>query len=278
MKAASTALCAALYAMGSYATAYIQSPWGMGQFRPAVVIPALFATIFGPWVGGIGAALGTLMCDSIKHGGLHMGSLLAAVPGNFAGFFLLGRAVRMGFSWRRFIAATNASLALGNLIVAFLYVFLYRALYLQALPMSIEALALLSIGLTIFWFVTMLPFVLLITPPIIRAVAISFPGIVPEGIRAHSIRGELPKRAFGLSLAIPGIAMLLIGVLTSTSLGGYLAANFSKTFTPAVMELLRIFSYGSGIALSALGFAALGAVPMGKRKGGCGLAEPGARA
>jgi Na+/proline symporter len=76
----STALCAALYAIGAYATAYIQSPWGMGQFRPAVVIPAFFATIFGPWTGGVGAAIGTLICDSAKRSALHVGSLIAAVP------------------------------------------------------------------------------------------------------------------------------------------------------------------------------------------------------
>lgn len=266
LKAVSAALCAALYAIGSYATSYIQSPWGMGQFRPAVVIPALFATIFGPWVGGVGAALGTLICDSAKHGGLYMGSLIAAVPGNFAGFFLFGHIVRRGFSWRRFIMASNASLAIGNLIVAFLYVFGYKALYAQALPMSMEALALLSIGLTIFWFITMLPFVLLIAPPIIRAVAISFPGMVPEGMRAHSLREEIPRREFGLALAIPGIAMLFMGFLTSTALGSYLATNFSKTFTPMIMELIRIMFYGSGVALSLLGFAVLGAAPIVRQK------------
>ena len=49
-----TIMCAALYAIGSYVTAYIPSPWGAGQFRPAVVIPSLFATIFGPLPAGIG--------------------------------------------------------------------------------------------------------------------------------------------------------------------------------------------------------------------------------
>jgi hypothetical protein len=51
LRAVLTALCAALYAVGAYATAYIPSPWGFGQFRPAVVIPAFFAVVFGP-LGG----------------------------------------------------------------------------------------------------------------------------------------------------------------------------------------------------------------------------------
>ena len=58
LEVAQSATCAVLYAMGSYLTAYISSPWGSGQFRPAVVIPAIFATLFGPFVGGIGAAPG----------------------------------------------------------------------------------------------------------------------------------------------------------------------------------------------------------------------------
>ena len=57
-------ICASLYALGSFITANIPSPWGAGQFRPAVVIPSLFAVISGPFPAGIGAALGTLIADS----------------------------------------------------------------------------------------------------------------------------------------------------------------------------------------------------------------------
>jgi hypothetical protein len=256
----STALCAALYAVGAYATAYIQSPWGMGQFRPAVIIPAFFATIFGPWTGGVGAALGTLICDSVKHGTLHMGSLIAAVPGNFVGFFLFGYIVKRKFTWGRFVLASNVTLVIGNLIVGFLYVFAYKVLYAQALQMSWEALTLLSLGLTIFWFITMLPFVLLVTPPLIRAAALAFPGIVSEEIRMHSLKSEIPKKTFGLALAVPGVVMLLVGLATTYSpFGSYLATNFASTFTPVVMDLLQLLFYGSGIVLSVLGFVVLGA-------------------
>ncbi|MEM3626643.1 MAG: ECF transporter S component [Candidatus Bathyarchaeia archaeon] len=256
---ASTALCAALYAVGSYVTAYIQSPWGMGQFRPAVIIPALFATIFGPWTAGVGAAVGTLICDSVKHGTLYMGSLIAAVPGNFAGFFMFGYILKRKFTWERFVLASNVTLTVANLIVGFLYVFAYKVLYAQSLQMSLEALILLSLGLTLFWFITMLPFVLLVTPPLIRAVAMAFPSVVPEEIRKHSLRSEIPKKTFGLALAVPGAAMLLVGLtITFSPFGSYLATNFAKNFTPMVMELLQLLFYGSGISLSILGFAVLG--------------------
>jgi hypothetical protein len=255
-----SALCAALYAVGAYATSYIQSPWGMGQFRPAVVIPAFFATVFGPWTAGFGAALGTLICDSVKHGTLYMGSLIAAVPGNFIGFFLFGYIIKKKFTWGRFVMTSNATLVVANLITAFLYVFAYKVLYTQALQMPTEALIMLSLGLTLFWFITMLPFVLLVTPLLIRAVAMAFPGIVPKEIRAYSLNSELPKKTFGLALAVPGVIMLLVGLaITFSPFGSYLATNFAKNFPPQIMELLQILFYGSGAALSVLGLTVLGA-------------------
>jgi len=255
-----TAINAALYAVGSFATAYIPSPWGIGQFRPAVIIPAFFATIFGPWVGGIGAALGTLIADSIKHGQLYFGSLIAAVPGNFIGFFLFGYVLKKKFNWARFITIANVTLVVANLIVAFLYVFAFKWLYASAptyTALSADALIMLSIGLTIFWFVTMLPFVLLITPPLIVAVSNAFPSIVADDVRKSALK-ELPKRPFALSMLVPGIIMILIGLATTyTVFGTYLSTKFASTFSTTIMALLQLLFYGSGIILSALGVVVL---------------------
>ncbi|MEM1516511.1 MAG: ECF transporter S component [Thermofilum sp.] len=260
LKVSLTSFCAALYAIGAYATAYIPSPWGFGQFRPAVLIPAFFATVFGPWVGGVGAAIGTLICDSVKHGTLYMGSLLAAVPGNFAGFYVLGYMLRKRFTWGRFILASNLALAVGNAVVAFLYIFLYKVLFTQSLQMPFESLVAVSIGLTAYWFVTMLPFVLTITPILVRAAAAAFPGIVPESIRAHSLREELPRTTFALAFIAPGLAALLTGVAIGfTPFGSYLASQYPKVFTPKVLELLQLLFYLCGAALLILGFSFLGA-------------------
>jgi energy-coupling factor transport system substrate-specific component len=244
-----TSMCAALYAIGAYVTAYIPSPWGFGQFRPAVVIPAFFAAIFGPWAAAVGAAVGTLIADSVKHGALYYGSLIAAVPGNFIGFYLFGYIVRK-FSWTRFILASNLTLTVANLIVAFLYVFAYRWLYLSAyVNPNLTTLAFISIGLTVWWFVTMLPFVLLITPILIRATAIAVPSIVSEELRTCSLRKELPKTMFSLAMLVPGIIMLLVGLISITY------ADFGKMFslTGAALAVIQIFFCGSGGALSALG-------------------------
>jgi len=245
-------LCASLYAVGSYATAYIPSPWGFGQFRPAVVIPAFFATIFGPMPAAVGAAMGTLIADSAKHGYLYPGSYLAAVPGNFIGFYLFGYIVKK-FNWRRFILASNVTLTVANLIVAFLYVFLFKVLYLnqqEYAEMAMSSLVSLSIGLTLWWFVTMLPFVLLVTPPLIRAVAAAVPSIVPEDVKIHSLKEELPKTTLSLAMLVPGLIMLLIGLATTyTGVGSY----FSNTFGDPTSILIELMFYISGIALTCLG-------------------------
>lgn len=249
-----TAMCAALYAIGCYVTAYIPSPWGFGQFRPAVVIPAFFAAIFGPFPGALGAALGTLIADSTKHGTLYMGSLIAAVPGNFIGFYIFGYILKKKFSWARFISASLTTLTIANLIVAFLYIFAFKVLYLQALALSTDALIYLSVGLTIWWFVTMLPFVLLVTPLLIRIVATAFPSLVSDDLRIHTLKMELPRLSFGLAMVAPGVIMLLIGVATTfTQLGEYTATFFGES-TASMIELMY---YVSGIFLFSIGITVL---------------------
>jgi len=246
-----TIMCAVLYAIGAYSTAYIPSPWGIGQFRPAVVVPAFFAVIFGPMPAAVGAAIGTLIADSVKHGYLYPGSFLAAVPGNFIGFFLFGYIVKKKFTWRRFILASNVTLTIANLIVAFLYITVFKVLYLSQptyVAMSWDAIVFLSIGLTIWWFVTMLPFVLLITPLLIRAVAAALPSVVPKDVRTHSLREEFPKTTFSLAMLIPGIIMVLMGIATTyTEMGNLMSLK------GATLVAVQVLFYGSGIILSALG-------------------------
>ena len=248
--AAATAICAGLYAVGCYATAYIPSPWGMGQFRPAVVIPAFFAIIFGPLPAATGAAIGTLIADSVKHGQLYIGSLIAAVPGNFIGFYVFGYILKKKFNWARFISASLLTLTMANFVVAFLYIFIFKYLYLQALNLSWEALTYLSIGLTIWWFVTMLPFMLLVTPPLVRAVASAFPSIVPEEVRIHSLDEDMPKLTFSLAMLIPGLILILVGLTTTFTVLGTYTVNFFGETTKAFIELMY---YASGAVLSILG-------------------------
>jgi len=205
--------------------------------------------------------MGTLIADSVKHGYLYPGSYLAAVPGNFVGFFLFGYICHKKFTWGRFIIATNVTLTLANVIVAFLYVFAFKFLYTNTpayTSLTAETLMWVSIGLTVWWFVTMLPFVLLVTPLLIRAAAIAMPYIVPETVRTHSLKNELPKAQFGLAMLVPGVIMVLLGLATTyTGLAGSLSQAIPSAIRDITLAMIQILFYGSGIILMLLGVMVL---------------------
>jgi hypothetical protein len=92
----------------------------------------------------------------------------------------------------------------------------------------------------------MLPFVLFVAPPLIRA-ATSFPSFVPENLLMHSPSRELPERGFTLSMVVPGLVMVLLGaVVTCTGLGTFLAASFGQ----GTEILIEVMPYISDWALS----------------------------
>jgi uncharacterized membrane protein len=82
------ALCAALYTVIGYLTSFGLSFGGVA-FWPAAFVPAIFAVLFGPWEGGVGAAIGIFIRDVIVIGQPLL-SLTVGVPANFAAFFLIG--------------------------------------------------------------------------------------------------------------------------------------------------------------------------------------------
>jgi uncharacterized membrane protein len=237
--------------MGSYLTAYISSPWGSGQFRPAVVIPAVLSTLFGPVVGGLGAALGTFIVDSASHGQIYVRSLVSAVPGNFIGFYLFGWLMKRKFSWENFVKASQVTLLVANVIVAFLYVY-FRAFVEASYPLVFrEAWIYVSLGLVAWWYVTMLPFVLLLGPPLIRAVASAFPGLVSEQVKS-STKGETPRRSFSMAMILPGFVMLLIGLaLIFASPSQILELKLAPS--ALILAGMQVMFVGSGIVLLVLG-------------------------
>lgn len=101
-------ISAALYAIVGYLTNLgIVSPVvGVVRFWPSVIVPAAFAVLFGPWVGGISAAIGIFISDMVHPGhGIALLSLTVGVPSNFAGFFLIGAIARRNMQWRDIIIA-----------------------------------------------------------------------------------------------------------------------------------------------------------------------------
>ncbi len=96
----------------------------------------------------------------------------------------------------------------------------------------------------------MLPFVLLVTPLLIRAVARAMPSIVPKDVRLHSLNEDLPRNTFALAFLIPGIIMVLTGLASSYSiLGDYLTSSLGEPTTTGI----RLMFYVSGGILTGLG-------------------------
>ncbi len=250
------ALNASLYAVCAYATAYIESPWGTGQFRPAIVIPALFATVFGPWVGGIGAAIGTLICDSMKHGCLYIPSLVAAVPANFVAFYLFGYILKKKFSWDRFVTTSVLILFIGNMLCAILLVAYYTFWVPRFAINGISDFILLSLGLTAWWFITMLPFQLTLTPPLIKLLSKAIPNVVPDEISKASLTSPIPMKKFTLALIVPGILMIVIGLLMIAfpSIGMALVGGLRSAELIASLIKAMFLITGAGAMLVGLGF------------------------
>jgi len=131
-----TGIGAALYAIVGYLTNLgIVSPVvGVVRFWPSVIIPAAFAVLFGPWVGGVSAAIGIFISDMVHPGhGIALLSLTVGVPANFAGFFLIGLISRHNIKWSHIAIA----LAIGNFAVIGMVAYL---LYISLLTVDVAAL------------------------------------------------------------------------------------------------------------------------------------------
>lgn len=81
-------ICAAVYAVIGRLTDLGLTFLGVA-FYPAVIVPAVFAVLFGSWVGGFGAAIGIFIRDMLFHGNPFL-SLTVGVPANFLVFFVIG--------------------------------------------------------------------------------------------------------------------------------------------------------------------------------------------
>ena len=109
-------VCAALYAVVGRLTAGVTF-LGVG-FLPAVIIPAVFAVLFGPWVGGISGAIGIFIRDMFVHGNAAL-SLAAGVPPNFILFFLIGYIASRNMDTKKIIVALvlSAVVVIAGLLV-----------------------------------------------------------------------------------------------------------------------------------------------------------------
>lgn len=74
---------AVLYGVGSFATMGVAI--GTVTFRPAAFIACAWGILFGPWVGGIAAAIGNTFISDVLSGWFGIGGV-----GGFVGNFIMG--------------------------------------------------------------------------------------------------------------------------------------------------------------------------------------------
>jgi len=90
LRLASTVVNAGLYALiGLLWTVFPVTVFGV-RFWPQVFVPAAFSVLFGPWTGGVGAAIGIFIADVFYGHHDPLLSLIVGVPSNFVMFFLIG--------------------------------------------------------------------------------------------------------------------------------------------------------------------------------------------
>jgi hypothetical protein len=192
-------ICAALYAVFGILTANF-SFLGIG-FLPAVVIPAVFAKLFGPWVGGLSGALGIFIRDMFVHGNAAL-SLIAGVPPNFILFFLIG-----------YISARNISLkqAFAGIAIAVVGLLVPSIVFLSdfaAYTGLSNEVFLLSFGLTI----------------VLSMVVIAVVSIRWKEWRSYAIGAVVGQVAGGLLLSVT-IWLVSPWFLTTLGLSGPLGAT-----------------------------------------------------
>lgn len=174
-KVVMTAMTAALYAVGKGITAYVPTPWGVGQLLIGIFIPAFFAVVSDTVSVAIGAGLGTFIGDVLflsPLGGTNPAlSLIAGVPSNFVGILLFGWFVKRYRSWPAFVAATVSFVTLGNLIAALSVVLFGAAVFTPVNYLVTHYnLAGLVLGFTVYWNMTSIPAIIVAVPWLVRAV------------------------------------------------------------------------------------------------------------
>jgi hypothetical protein len=170
------AMTAAMYAVAKGLTAFIPTPFGVGQVLLFIFVPAFFAIVGDTLSAAIGAGIGTFLGDVIfltPLGGTNPAlSLLSGVPANFFAFLLYGYLVKKYRSWPAFISSTVLCITLGNFIAGALVVAFAAQVFAPGFAGLVSQYGVLSLvlGFTLLWTGTMVPTVIIAVPLLLRAI------------------------------------------------------------------------------------------------------------
>lgn len=169
-----TAINASLYTIVGCLTYFGIVIFGV-RFWPAVVIPAVFSVLFGPLVGGVGAAIGIFLSDMLSHG-MPLLSLSVGVTSNFIAFYILGHATRE-YSLKKYILAAAFSLLVGSSIIG-IGVWAWSRFFLLPGAVEVSPMPIIAAWSTFAWtFVSEIPFLLILVPPIVEAARKTIPSL-----------------------------------------------------------------------------------------------------
>ena len=251
------AVTAILYVIGKGLTAYIPTPWLVGQLLVGIFLPAFLAVVSETFPVATGAGVGTFVGDVLFLSPFNVTnaplSLIAGVPANFIAFLLFGWFVKRYRSWSGFVAATVTFVTLGNLIAAVAVVFFGALVFAPVAGLSSFGTLNLVLGFTVFWNMTSIPAVLIAVPILIRAVR-------PLYGRSRILRYDPQWTATGngrqvaVSLAFAGLFLVL---------GAVFLVSFYAPVTPIWAGLDFYFPLA---AVMVLVFAPLASVIAGTRR------------
>ncbi len=167
------AVTAILYTVGKGLTAYIPTPWLVGQVLVGIFLPAFLAIVSETVPVAVGAGIGTFVGDVLFVAPVGVTnaplSLIAGVPANFIAFMLFGWFVKRYRTWSGFVAATVAFVTLGNLIAAVMVVRFASLVFAPAAGLAAFPSVNLILGYTVFWNMTAIPAIIVAVPILIRA-------------------------------------------------------------------------------------------------------------
>lgn len=206
-KIAIMAITAILYALGKLITAFVPTPWGVGQLLVGVFLPGFMAVTSDTLSVAAGAGIGTFAGDFAVQTNPTL-SLIAGVPANFVAFLLFGWFVKKYKSWPAFVAAAVAFVTLGNLIAAVLVFEFAKSTIGVTLPSSAV------MGLTVFWNTTSIPAMIIGVPVLVRAVRPLFGrskilSQFPEWTVSVGLRQSIIAVVFGLLYSVIGGAIFI---------------------------------------------------------------------
>jgi len=214
---------AVLYTIGKGLTAYIPTPWLVGQVLVGIFLPAFLAVVSETVPVAVGAGIGTFAGDVlfVAPAGVTNAplSLIAGVPANFVAFLLFGWFVKRYRTWSGFVAATVAFVTLGNLIAAFMVVRFASLVFAPAAGLAAFPSVNLILGYTVFWNMTAIPAIIIAVPVLIRATR-------PLFGRSQIIRYD-PQWSAGSSRSQTAVSLIFAFIflaLGATFLYGYYAS------------------------------------------------------